>query len=205
MLFGWVLGRLTFYLLRSIDRYQVEVMITLAAVLGGYALANRLQISGPLAMVVAGLVVGHDGRVKAMSETTRARVELFWELIDEMLNAVLFVLVGMQVLVIRFPVAPGIALVATGLAIVETLAARWLTVGLPIGIFQRAFRLPSGSAQIITWGGLRGGLSIAMALSIPSSPHRETIIVLTYGVVAFSILVQGLTFRRVVHASLKLP
>jgi CPA1 family monovalent cation:H+ antiporter len=198
LVFGWVLGRGTLALLRSIDNYQVEVIVTLAAVVGGYAFCNSLHASGPLAMVAAGLVVGGAAHSERPGSTSH-HVHLFWELLDELLNAVLFVLVGMEVIVIRFPVAPGIALLAGVAAIVVALAARWLTVGLPVIAFRRAFRLPEGSASVLTWGGLRGGISIALALSLPEGPHRETLIGLTYAVVAFAILVQGLTFGRLVR------
>jgi CPA1 family monovalent cation:H+ antiporter len=201
LLFGWLLGHATSRLLRSVDQYTVEVLITLAAVVGGYALASHLRVSGPLAMVVAGLIVGHAARTNAMSEESRRHLDVFWELLDEILNAVLFVLVGMQVIVIRFPVTPAVATAAGGAAILITLAARWLTTGLPVGVFKRAFRLQRGAGAVLTWGGLRGGISIALALSIPAGPWRETIVALTYCVVAFSILVQGLTFGRLVRAS----
>jgi CPA1 family monovalent cation:H+ antiporter len=203
LLFGWLLGQGTLRLLRSIDHYQVEVLLTLAAVVGGYALANRLHVSGPLAMVVVGLIVGGAERTKGMSADSRHHLDLFWELLDEMLNAILFVLVGMQVIVIRFPVTPALAAAAGIAAVIVTLGVRWLTVGLPVGAFRRAFRLPSGAAGVLTWGGLRGGISIALALSIPAGPWRETIIALTYCVVAFSILVQGLTFARLVRATMR--
>ena len=196
LLFGWVLGYLTWWLLRSIDHYQVEVLLTLAAVVGGYALANRLHVSGPLAMVVTGLIVGNKGRAQASSDTPRRHVDLFWELLDDILNAVLFVLVGMEVIVIHVPLQPMPALAAGVAAIAITLGARWLTVGLPVALARRAFRLPAGAAGVLTWGGLRGGISIALALSIPPGPWRETLIALTYCVVAFAILVQGLTFGR---------
>jgi len=198
LVFGWVLGRVTLALLRSIDNYQVEVIVTLAAVVGGYAFCNSLHASGPLAMVAAGLVVGGAAHSERPGSTSH-HVHLFWELLDELLNAVLFVLVGMEVIVIRFPVAPGLAVLAGVAAIVVALAARWLTVGLPVIAFKRAFRLPEGSASVLTWGGLRGGISIALALSLPEGPHRETLIGLTYAVVAFAILVQGLTFGRLVR------
>jgi CPA1 family monovalent cation:H+ antiporter len=203
LLYGWVLGYGTYWLLRSIDHYQVEVLLTLAAVVGGYALANHLQVSGPLAMVVAGLIVGNKGRSEALSDTTRQHLDLFWELLDDILNAVLFVLVGMEVITIHFPLTAGPAVVAGAAAIAITLAARWLTVGLPVTLAPRAFRLPAGSAGVLTWGGLRGGISIALALSIPAGPWRETLIALTYCVVAFSILVQGLSFGRLVRATVK--
>jgi CPA1 family monovalent cation:H+ antiporter len=203
LLYGWALGYGTYWLLRSMDHYQTEVMLTLAAVVGGYALANHLHVSGPLAMVVAGLIVGNKGRNDAQSDTTRHHADLFWELLDDILNAVLFVLVGMEVITIHFPLRPGAALLAGAAAIAITLGARWLTVGLPVALAPRAFRLPAGAAGVLTWGGLRGGISIALALSIPAGPWRETLIALTYCVVAFSILVQGLTFGRLVRATLR--
>ena len=203
LVFGWVLGYGTYWLLRSIDHYQVEVLLTLAAVVGGYALANHLHVSGPLAMVVAGLIVGSEARGDAVSDTTRHHIDLFWELVDDILNAVLFVLVGMEVITIHFPLSAGPAFVAGLSAIAITLLARWLTVGLPVALARRAFRLPAGAPAVLTWGGLRGGISIALALSIPAGPWRETLIALTYCVVAFSILVQGLTFSRLVRATVR--
>lgn len=200
LLFGLVLGYLTFRLLRSIDHYQVEVLITLAAVMGGYALASRLHVSGPLAMVVAGLMIGNHGRALAMSDTTRHHVDLFWELLDEMLNAVLFVLIGLEVIVIRFP--DGIA-VAALIAVLVTLFARWLTIGLPVGLWHRSLRLPAGAGRVLTWGGLRGGISVALALSLPAGPEREILLALTYCVVVFSILAQGLTIGRVVRRTIR--
>ena len=200
LVFGGVIGYITFRLLRSIDNYQVEVMLTLAAVMGGYALASRLHVSGPLAMVVAGLVVGNQGRALAMSDTTRHHVDLFWELLDEMLNAVLFVLIGMEVIVIQF--APGIAAAAAA-AIGVTLLARWLTVGLPVALWPRAFKLPQGSGRVLTWGGLRGGISVALCLSLPAGPNREALLAMTYCVVVFSILGQGLSIGHVVKRALR--
>jgi len=196
LLFGLVLGTITFWLLRSVDNYQVEVLLTLAAVTGGYALASRWHLSGPLAMVVVGLMVGNGGRALAMSDTTRHYIDLFWELIDEILNAVLFVLIGMEVLLVSFSVSIFIAaLVAMGV----TLAARALTVGLPVSVLKRAFKLPKGSGWVLTWGGLRGGISVALALSLPSGPERDTVLTLTYCIVVFSILGQGLTIGHVVR------
>ncbi|MGE3849369.1 MAG: cation:proton antiporter [Gammaproteobacteria bacterium] len=196
LVFGLLLGYLTFRLLRSIDQYQVEVLITLAAVTGGYALASRLHVSGPLAMVVTGLVIGNHGRALAMSDATRHHLDLFWELLDEILNAVLFVLIGLEVIVVQFP--EGIAMAAP-IAIATTVAARGLTVGLPVGLWHRALRLPAGAGQVLTWGGLRGGISVALALSLPLGPERDTLLALTYCVVVFSILAQGLTIGQVVR------
>ncbi|MBL8287116.1 MAG: sodium:proton antiporter [Rubrivivax sp.] len=200
LLFGLALGYVTFRLLRSIDHYQIEVMLTLAAVMGGYALASRLHVSGPLAMVVAGLLIGNHGRALAMSDTTRQHLDLYWELLDEMLNAILFVLIGMEVIVIRF--APGLA-AAAPVTVAVTLLARWLTVGLPVTLWRRGFRLPQGAGRVLTWGGLRGGISVALALSLPSGPQRDTLLALTYCVVVFSILGQGLTIGRVVRDSIR--
>jgi monovalent cation:H+ antiporter, CPA1 family len=200
LLFGAVLGYVTFRMLRSIDHYQVEVLITLAAVMGGYALASHWHVSGPLAMVVAGLIIGNHGRALAMSDTTRHHVDMFWELLDEILNAVLFVLIGLEVIIIKFP--DGIAIAAVT-AVTVTLAARWLTVGLPVGLWHRQWRLPDGAGRVLTWGGLRGGISVALALSLPAGPERETLLALTYCVVVFSILVQGLTIGRVVRRAMQ--
>ncbi len=194
IVFGLTLGYVTFRLLKSVDSYEVEVLLTLAAVTGGYALASRLHVSGPLAMVVAGLIIGNRGRAEAMSDTTRRYVDTFWELVDEILNAMLFVLIGMEVLVIVFSVH---TMVAAGIALVVTLCARLLTVGLPVALLGRKFGLPRGSWKVLTWGGLRGGISVALALLLPHGPERATIVTLTYCVVVFSILVQGLSIGAV--------
>lgn len=196
--FGLLLGYVTFRMLRTIDQYQVEVLLTLAAVMGGYALANHLHVSGPLAMVVCGLMIGNRGRALAMSDDTRRYIDMFWELVDEILNAVLFVLIGLEVLLISFT-AP--VLVAGATAVAVTLAARWLTVGLPVAAASGAFGLPTGSPRVLAWGGLRGGISVALALSLPLSSEREVILAMTYCVVVFSILIQGLTIGRVVRAA----
>ena len=180
--------------MKSVDNYQVEVLLTLAAVIGGYALANKLHVSGPLAMVVVGLIVGNHGRALAMSDTTRRYLDMFWELIDEILNAILFVLIGMEVLLIAFSLGE---LAAAGVAVLVTLAARALSVGLPVRLLRGAFNLPHGSWKVLTWGGLRGGISVALALSLPPGPERGTVVALTYGVVVFSILAQGLSIGHV--------
>lgn len=200
LLLGAVLGYATFHLLKSIDAYQVEVLLTLATVAGGYSLASHLHVSGPLAMVVAGLIIGNGGRANAMSDTTRRYVDMFWELVDEMLNAVLFVLLGMEVLLIAFSWQ---RLAAGAAAIAVTLAARALTVGLPVRAAGKRFGLPSGSSRVLVWGGLRGGISVALALSLPAGPTRDLILALTYCVVAFSILVQGLTVGAVVRRMMR--
>ena len=146
------------------------------------------------------LMIGNQGRALAMSDTTRHHIDLFWELLDEILNAVLFVLIGLEVIVIRF--AHGIFGAALA-AIAVTLFARWLTVGLPVALAGRAFKLPAGSGKVLTWGGLRGGISVALCLSLPLGPERETLLAMTYCVVAFSILGQGLTVGRVVKRAMR--
>ncbi|MBN8494718.1 MAG: sodium:proton antiporter [Burkholderiales bacterium] len=200
LLLGGVLGLAMFVMLRSIDNYQVEVLLTLAGVLGGYELASMVHVSGPLAMVVAGLIVGNQGRAYAMSDTTRHHVDLFWELLDEILNAVLFVLLGLEIVVIAFDMQ---TLTAGLVTIVIALLARLLAVGLPVAAMPRVFRLPAGAWKVLTWGGLRGGISVALVLSLPAGPARDLLLALTYVVVVFSILVQGLTIKGVVVRALK--
>jgi|RhiMethySRZTD1v2_1073278.scaffolds.fasta_scaffold89193_2 CPA1 family monovalent cation:H+ antiporter len=198
--FGVALGYVTFRLLKSVDNYQVEVLLTLAAVTGGYALANAIHVSGPLAMVVTGLIVGNDGRALAMSDTTRRYVDMFWELVDEILNAVLFVLLGMEILLVDF--RPH-WLVAACVAVAVTLVARGLSVGVPMLILERPFGLPSGSWKVLTWGGLRGGISVALALSLPGGSERDAIVAFTYCTVLFSVLVQGLSIGYVTRTAIR--
>lgn len=203
---GLAAGLFVYGLLRSVDNYQMEIMLSLALVAGGYALAEALHVSGPIAMVVAGLLIGNHGRSFAMSPTTVKNLDLFWELIDEFLNAVLFVLLGLEMLILAFT---GRYLCAGLLAIPIALLARFLAVGIPVWALQRWKPFTVGAIRVLTWGGLRGGLSVAMALSIPSRaagkpiPEREIILAITYVVVVFSILVQGLTIGRLTRRWLK--
>ncbi len=194
-LLGMALGVLAYQMLKRVNNYQVEAIITLALVMGGYALADRLHTSGPIAMVLAGLLIGNHGRTFAMSKITRERLDNFWELIDEILNALLFMLIGLEMLIIPF--TPSL-LVAGLVAILITLFARWASVGGAV-LFMRRFRpFSPGAIKILTWSGLRGGISVALALSIPSVPERNTIVTITYIIVVFSILLQGMTLGRLV-------
>ena len=196
ILLGLAAGLCTYYLLRRVDEYQVEILLTLALAMGGFALADALHFSAPITAVVAGLFIGNRGREFAMSVTTRMHVDMFWELVDELLNALLFLLLGLEVLVIPFD---GRYLLA-GLCIVPTtLLARWLSVGAIITPMRRALSCDRGTVRILTWGALRGGISVAMALSLPISDAREPLLTATYVVVIFSIIVQGLTVGRFIR------
>ncbi len=178
------------------DKYQVEVLITLAAVMGGYRSAELLHVSAPLAIVMTGLFVGNHGRHLGMSPLTRQNLDTFWELVDEVLNAVLFVLIGLEFLILPHDIS---YLLACFLIIPLVLLARYLSVGSTIR-FLRFFRtIDTGTIRILTWAGLRGGISVALALSLPAGPERNIIIAITYVIMAFSILVQGLTVGRVIR------
>lgn len=193
-LFGVALGYAGFWMLKSIDNYQVEVLITIGMVTGGYALAQHLHVSGPIAIVIAGLMTGNRGRLLAMSDVTRDRLDNFWELIDEVLNAVLFLLIGVEILLIQFvPSYIYSALLIIPLVIV----ARFISVGMPVTLLRFKNTYSPHAIKILTWGGLRGGISVALVLSLPAGPYREPLIAATYAVVLFSILVQGLTVGRV--------
>jgi CPA1 family monovalent cation:H+ antiporter len=193
VVFGIALGYLGFFLLKSIDHYQVEVMITFAMVMGGYVLADELNISGPLAMVAAGLITGNKSR-RVVSETTRDYIDKFWEMIDEFLNAILFLLMGFEMLVLPFDRV----VVYLGLACIPiVLLARYLSVIVPISFLRYLTCFEKNAIPILTWGGLRGGISVALALSIPMNMQGELFVTVTYIVVLFSILVQGLTIGRI--------
>ena len=200
ILLGLVLGWITYRLLKSIDYYQVEVLLTLGLVTGGYALADALGTSGPLATVAAGILIGNRGRHFAMSDLTRERLDMFWELLDEILNAVLFVLIGLEMIVLTFQTEYWLA---AGLAIPTVLTARFISVFIPATVMRARRESTPHLVKIMTWGGLRGGISVALALSLPSGGERELILTMTYAVVVFSILVQGLTVPWVVRRSFK--
>ena len=199
---GLVLGYLTFRLMRRIDDYSLEVLLTLALAFGGYQLAVFLHVSAPIMAVCAGLLIGDVGSSKGMSEETRKYVDAFWKLIDEILNAVLFMLIGIEVFAVSF----GWAAFQTGLAAIAlALSARLAAVAIPVHILKPFRGFSPGTIRIMTWGGLKGGISVALALSLPDSEWKPLILTSTYMVVVFSIIVQGLTVTRVANRAGRQP
>nr|WP_321227433.1 sodium:proton antiporter [uncultured Psychroserpens sp.] len=193
---GLVLGYITYKLLKSIDDYEVEVIITIATVMGGSLLAHQWHLSAPLAMVTAGLIVGNDTvRKNSMSDLTEVYVDKFWELIDVLLNTVLFVMIGMEMLVLSFQTT---YIIAGVISIPLVLLSRYLSLWLPIKFFDKKLQFVKNTNLIMTWGGLRGGISIALALSLTQDMHRELFLVITYIIVVFSIIGQGLTVEPVI-------
>jgi len=190
LLFGAILGYMGYFALRSIDDYNVEVLVTVAIVAGGYYVAGHLHVSGPLAMVVAGIITGNKTRYEALSDRSRDYLAKFWELIDEILNAILFMLIGLEMLVIKIN---GMLLLIGVIGIFIALFARWVSVFLPVKFLRIRMHFEKNTVAILTWGGLRGGLSVALALSLDQSMYRDEFVVITYIIVVYSILVQGLT------------
>ena len=205
-IFGAVIGYIALTMLRQVDDHRVEVLITLAVAAGGYALAYALHVSGPIAMVIAGLIIGNEARAGAMSDKTRERVDNFWELMDEILNAILFVLIGLEGIILTFTTD----LVVLGLCTFPlVILARLVAVGAPVMLMRRTRPFSPGAVRIMTWGGLRGGISVALALSIPLHhadgavvAERDTILTITYVVVVVSIVLQGLTIGPLVRRSM---
>lgn len=198
-LFGFACGWVVLQMLKRVDNYQVEILLTLALVSGGATAAAGLHLSAPIAVVVAGLMIGNHGRRDAMSNTTVQHLDTFWELIDEILNAILFLIIGLEVMVLSLDLQMWLA----GLAMaVMVLCCRLISVGIPVNILRKMNReFHPHAVKILTWGGLRGGISVALALSIPASPERDLIVAVTYVIVVLSILVQGLTIGKLVKAT----
>ena len=198
---GYIAGWLGYKSMARIDDHAIEVLITLAVVAGTYALASRISImghhlSGPIAVVIAGLMIGNVGKEVAMSEKTRGYLFGFWEMIDEILNSVLFLLIGLELLVLALEPE---YFWMTLLIIPLVLLARFTAVSIPMRFLGLFKQFTKGSIPVLTWGGVRGGISVALALSLPDSEYKPFILAATYGVVVFSIIVQGLTVKRVVQ------
>lgn len=197
---GLLTGTVAFYFMRAIDEYVLEIIISLALVTGTYSLAHIVHTSGPVSVVVAGLLIGNQGTRQAMSETTREQLHGFWKLIDEILNALLFLLIGLEVVAVSFQPQ---YLTLGALVIPVVLFARFFSVGIPLTVLGLGREFVPGTVPALTWGGLRGGISVALALSLPAWPERDLILTITYAVVVFSIIVQGLTVGAVVKRFVK--
>jgi CPA1 family monovalent cation:H+ antiporter len=200
VLLGLAVGYLGFVMMRSVDEHNIEILITLAIVMGGYALAQRLHISGPIAMAVAGLLTGNRGVAVAMSDRTREHLLGFWSLLDEILNSVLFLIIGLEVIAIAIEASH---LFAGLLAIPVVLGARALSVALPLGLLARLRSFEPGTYPMLVWGGLRGGISIALALTLVDGDLQALLLTATYVVVVFSVAVQGTTVGLAARRLLK--
>ncbi len=198
IIYGLIIGYIGYSMLKSVNEYELEVLITLAMVMGGYALATVLHLSGPLAMVIAGLMIGNHGRMFAMSNKTREHIDHSWHLIDNILNTILFLLIGLEVLAISTDYR---YLIIGAIMIPLVLLSRFLSVGFMIGVMRRFRGFTPGVVKILTWGGLRGGVSIALALSMPRGDERDLFLTATYVIVIFSVLVQGLSIGKLVRNS----
>jgi Na+:H+ antiporter len=195
IIIGLLAGVFVNFMLMSVDDYKVELLLSIALAMGSYVAANLLHLSGPIAVVVAGLLIGNQGRISGMSEASRQNFDTFWELLDEILNAVLFVLIGLEVLAMP---SGHTYLIAAILCVPVALIARAISVAGTVKLLRFWRPMRPGTIRILTWGGLRGGLSMAMALAIPQGQYRQPIILATYAIVVFSILIQGLTVGQIV-------
>lgn len=196
VILGGIAGYIGYRMLASMDEHNIEVLITLALVMVTYSIAMALHTSGPIAMVVAGLFIGSRGMQYAVSDNTRDYLHKFWSLLDEILNSVLFLLIGLEVLLVAQSMDH---LEVALLAIPVTLFARWVSVGIPLNLLAKWESFTTGAVSLLTWGGLRGGIAVALALSLPENEHKVTILTVTYAVVLFSIIVQGLTVQPLVR------
>jgi len=193
---GTILGIQSSKAMRKVDDYKVSVLITLSVVMGGYLIAQAMHISGPLTMVAAGIIIGNYGKKTAMSATTKDYLNKFWELIDEILNAILFLFIGFELLLI--PNILGYWQIGL-ICILLVLFSRFLSIWIPTLVIPFKEKFNRGTIKILVWGGLRGGVSIALALSIEEGPHKQMILAITYFVVVFSIIVQGLTIGKLAN------
>lgn len=196
VLAGLVIGYAGYRLMKSIDHFQTEILISLAMVMGGYSLCHLLHVSGPLAMVVAGIMTGNRGKALAMSDITRDYLGKFWEVTDEILNAVLFLLIGLEIVVVNFELSYLLVGLVTALLIV---ISRFISLYIPAFSFGFKNNMGTKTLSIMTWGGLRGGISIALALSLPVNAYKDVIVSVTFVVVLFSILVQGFTIEKLIR------
>ncbi|MBX2881816.1 MAG: sodium:proton antiporter [Granulosicoccus sp.] len=197
--FGFICGWVVLQMLKRVDNYHVEILLTLALVSGGATAAAGLHLSAPIAVVVAGLMIGNHGRRDAMSNTTVQHLDSFWELIDEILNAVLFLIIGLEVMVLSLDLKLWTAGVVMAVLV---LICRLISVGIPVNLLRKLNReFHPHAVKILTWGGLRGGISVALALSIPPGPERDLIVAVTYVIVVLSILVQGLSIGKLIKAT----
>lgn len=195
VLMGGALGLVGYQLMKSIDHFQTEILISLAMVMGGYSLCHYLHVSGPLAMVVAGIMTGNRGKAYAMSELTRDYLGKFWEVTDEILNAILFLLIGLEIVIVPFEWTNVLMGLLMALVVI---VSRFIALFLTATSLRFIANFPLSTLQIMTWGGLRGGISIALALSLPVSAFKNNIVSVTFVIVLFSIVVQGLTISKLI-------
>ena len=195
VIIGLIIGFIGYKLMKSIDHFQTEILISLAMVMGGYSLCHSIHVSGPLAMVVAGLMTGNRGKELAMSDITRDYLGKFWEVTDEVLNAILFMLIGLEIVIVSFDMSYLAIGIITAIII---LIARFVSLYVPAVLFRFKRVFGTKSLFIMTWGGLRGGISIALALSLPQNPYKDILVSITFVVVIFSILIQGITVEKVI-------
>ena len=200
VVYGIVVGLVVYWLMKPIDDHKICILLTLIIVTAAYTFANAIGISGPLAMVVAGIFIGNRGRNFTMSQKTINSLDTFWELIEEILNAILFLLIGLELLTIHLD---KFMLIAMALAIPMALLVRTIAVWIPMRIFKTWRRYPPGTTRILIWGGLRGALALALALALPTGKYRNLILAMTYAIVAFAIVVQGITIRPLVKLTRK--